>query len=211
MAGNSNLQSLAQAYNRAHGLDPLRDHYASVDGDRARRIVRAYTHLPVCSHSKATQQAYRALAGEVEQQYRWLTSAGYTFTFTPNDPYPDSAAMCADLRENKHLKVYTGGDDHPYLSRQENEHFRAVHDCFGHAAEGYQFGPRGEENAWIHHSQMFSPLAQRALTTETRGQNSWVNFGPYASLPVRERPFARQKAALLPAWVCDWRQAMAIA
>jgi len=59
-----------------------------------------------------------------------------------------------------------------------NDLFRAVHDVFGHAAEGFQFGPRGEENAYRSHAVMFSPLARGAMATETRSQNSWVNFGP---------------------------------
>jgi hypothetical protein len=61
-----------------------------------------------------------------------------------------------------------------------------------------------QPRTWLHHSQMFSPLAQLALTTETRGQNSWFNFGPHAALPIIERPFAEQKATLLPAWCCRW-------
>lgn len=59
-----------------------------------------------------------------------------------------------------------------------NDLFRGVHDILGHGAEGFQFGPRGEENAYRSHAVMFSPLARRAMATETRAQNSWVNFGP---------------------------------
>lgn len=93
-----------------------------------------------------------------------------------------------------------------------NDIFRAVHDYFGHAKEGHQFGPKGEENAWAVHSQMYSDAARPAMTTETRGQNSWVNFNekmrrPDGSIPVKgdpdfiplkERPFAEQKIGLLP-------------
>ena len=59
-----------------------------------------------------------------------------------------------------------------------NDLFRAVHDIFGHGAEGFQFGPRGEDNAYRSHAVMFSPEARQAMATETRTQNSWVNFGP---------------------------------
>ena len=44
---------------------------------------------------------------------------------------------------------------------------------------------------------MFTGLARRAMTTETRGQNSafiWVNGG---------REFPEQKAILLPDWVSE--------
>ena len=36
------------------------------------------------------------------------------------------------------------------------------------------------------------------MATETRGQNSWFNFGPHADKAASARPFAEQKAALWP-------------
>ena len=93
--------------------------------------------------------------------------------------------MASDVHGNKHLYVYQGGDPHDFLNRldktsglNENEKFRAVHDLLGHAIYGNQFGPRGEEMAWAVHQQMYSPLARLAMTAETRGQNSMVNYSP---------------------------------
>ena len=57
-----------------------------------------------------------------------------------------------------------------------NDVFRAIHDFYGHAELGNSFGPKGEENAWNIHARMYSPEARKAMTTETRGQNSFVNF-----------------------------------
>jgi hypothetical protein len=72
--------------------------------------------------------------------------------------------------------------DHPMLAPTDdpkapvvNDMFRAVHDYFGHAKEGYEFDPRGKYNAYLAHSKMFSKAAIPALTAETMGQNSWVN------------------------------------
>jgi hypothetical protein len=92
--------------------------------------------------------------------------------------------MLDDVHNFGHLWVFKGGDDHTLLGSKTadkngitaNDKFRAVHDYFGHSIEGYQFGKDGEENAWIEHSKMFSPLAQVALSSETRGQNSFVNY-----------------------------------
>ncbi|MBC7599210.1 MAG: hypothetical protein H7238_09345 [Polaromonas sp.] len=65
----------------------------------------------------------------------------------------------------------------------------------------------GEENAWRSHASMYSPLAQRAMTTETRGQNSWVNYGPKADFNRTanggDTVYADQKVGLLPQWVTD--------
>jgi hypothetical protein len=88
-----------------------------------------------------------------------------------------------------------------------NDIFRAVHDYFGHVANGVGFRADGEENAWREHAAMYSPLARRAMTTETRGQNSWVNYGPKGAqnrtASSAETVFADQKAGLLPRWVSE--------
>jgi hypothetical protein len=65
------------------------------------------------------------------------------------------------------------------LNLRANDVFRIVHDYFGHFKEGNGFRAEGEENAWRSHSAMYSPLARRAMTSETRGQNSWLNYGPH--------------------------------
>jgi hypothetical protein len=116
---------------------------------------------------------------------------GVKVEFVSKDPYKTSKEMFADVSK-KTLKVLstktTGG--HPVFTDEQNDRFRAVHDFFGHAATGRGFGQDGEEAAWVHHSQMFTPKARLALTTETRGQNSWYN--------TRKNGFAKQKVALLP-------------
>jgi hypothetical protein len=105
-----------------------------------------------------------------------------------------------DKRKGLEQKIdhFESGNFHPYMTPEQNDRFRAVHDWLAHAGEGHSFGPTGEENAYRVHASTLSPQAQRALATETRGQNSWVNFGPNAHLPAKERPFAEQKAALWP-------------
>lgn len=183
---------------------PLEGHYLRVAEEEARTIARYYDALPCLSEQ--AKASYIAFGQEVDVQYAWATDVlGITFEASSADSYQSSAEMMADVSRAKRLRVYANELSHPFLTDEQNWRFRGVHDLFGHAAEGYQFGPRGEHNAWIHHSMMFSPTAQAALTTETRGQNSWFNFGPYAGLPVRQRPFAQQKCALLPSWVWDWR------
>lgn len=88
-----------------------------------------------------------------------------------------------------------------------NDIFRIVHDYFGHIAEGVGFRADGEENAWRQHYAMFSPKARAALATETRGQNSWVNFGPYAesnkTASGADTQYAPQKIGLLPDWAVN--------
>jgi hypothetical protein len=199
---NTEAQSVAQKYARDMGFPAVAETpYVKVDPARARLIADLFESTPDNSDAFEVVSAYEQLAAEVEGQFKYLPVQVLSTAEFGAYPYNTSQDLVDDIRLNKRMVVFDGGEDHALLTREQNFKFRAVHDYFGHAAKGYEFGPRGEENAWIEHSKLFSPLARQALTTETRGQNSWVNFGPYADLPSTERPYAPQKAFILPPWV----------
>jgi hypothetical protein len=188
------------------------------------------------------QASYRQYVREVGQQYEFaVEQLGLRVEPWPHatEPYHGSGHMIEDVRHNRHLyflathtrwgEAGTGHADHPMLAPTgividdvellANDLFRVVHDVFGHAKEGHQFGPVGEEKAWLTHYGMFSPLARPALTTETRAQTCWMYFGAHLRdpsgaligrdepgwVPVPQRPYAEQKAGLLPAEVSGVR------
>ncbi len=171
-----------------------------LDEPRARRIAQAFEALESDPENPEVKEAYQAMIDETIEQYNAIIEAGYTLEVNNAEPYQSSQEMIEDLRNNKNLKIFStesgfgeGGvtdadrASNPLLAPTEfkdkngvpllaNDIFRFVHDFFGHAKMGNGFGPIGEENAWNVHSRMYSPKARRAMTTETRGQNSWVNF-----------------------------------
>jgi len=158
--------------------------------DRASKIADIYETLPKMDRDAVDE--YEALASEVEEQFDYMTKKlGVKVSFVAEDPYKTSKEMFADVSTGN-LKVLSTASTgaHPLFSDLQNDKFRAVHDYFGHAATGRGFGQDGEESAWVHHSQMFTKKARAALTTETRGQNSFFNN--------RGKQFADQKVALLP-------------
>jgi hypothetical protein len=172
----------------------------AVDKEFQKKVADWYDKAQSTPDDKEVQQAYRAFAEETAKQYEYLTNKGMTFEFVDNpSSYKNSGEMMKDIAENKHLFVFKTGDDfdHPLLSAEENDQFRAVHDYFGHAAYGHQFGELGEENAFRVHAATFSPEARRAMATETRGQNSWVNTRP-ENLAAPGTVYADQKVVLLP-------------
>ena len=160
----------------------------------------------------------------------------FTFFDSETDPYEGNPwnAM-RDLRANKTMAVYGTYDgygtegltaeliaDNPMLQDTglvwldqngverpvtANDLFRAVHDAFGHGIEGAGFRARGEENAWQAHVRLFTGPAVAVLTSETRGQNSWLNYGPFGeqnrTASVEDTVFAPQKAGIMPefTWV----------
>lgn len=146
----------------------------------------------ILSYKDLVLTAYAELVKETNAQFESLP---ITVSFHDGDQnYETSTEMLDDVHNFGHLWVFKGGDDHTLLGSKTadadgttaNDKFRAVHDYFGHSIEGYQFGKDGEENAWIEHSKMFSPLAQIALTSETRGQNSFVNYSGVNDVPLEK-------------------------
>jgi hypothetical protein len=128
--------------------------------------------------------SYGALSKETAAQFDQLP-VDMSFHKNGEGNYANSNEMAKDVHGNNHLFVFQGGEPHDFLSDVDpatgltgNEKFRAVHDYFGHAALGNGFGAKGEETAWGAHQQMYSPLAKLAMTAETRGQNSLVNYSP---------------------------------
>lgn len=218
----------AEEYAAERGIPLARQsHYGKADPRRGRYIAEAYDAMEHAPDDPAVKASYQALADETMAQWDALQKAGVQIDFIKpgmDDPYPGGPREAlADLRGNNHLWVFPSEQgfgtvneitDNPLLADTGitvgghpmvvNDAFRAVHDVFGHGLEGANFGARGEENAWRAHRRLFSPEAVPALTSETRGQNSWVNFGPYGEhnrANQRDTVFADQKTGLLPPWV----------
>jgi hypothetical protein len=163
---------------RHDGLDTLQ-----VDPMRGYQTFHDYHQRQRQEPSSETVRSYGKLRGEVADQYDFLTGhrpagLGVKVEVTPEDPYPSPEHMARDVAEQGRLKVMstatTGG--HSFFTNEENDKFRAVHDAFGHLAIGRGFSRHGEEAAYRAHRQMFSPDAVEALTSETRGQNSYLNY-----------------------------------
>lgn len=205
----------AKEYATSAGV-PWRDEpipYEPLNEERSKSIAGHYDKAVHAPNDPAVKGSYDAFKKETLGQFTHLRNKGVQFEpwDQQGQPYKNSQEMVNDVRGNNHLWFYTGGDldKSNHLSEPtgvvvnghnltHNDVFRAVHDYFGHGMYGNQFGPRGEEHAYRVHSRMYSPAARPAMAMETRGQNSWVNFGPYAHLPVTERPYAQQRNNVLP-------------
>jgi hypothetical protein len=227
---NAQLKQIAENYMRSTGREytpPAT--YEKVDPDRAKRIAQAFDEMQHAPNDPVVKAAYAALFKETAAQYRALESAGIKVEFIKpgqKDPYADSPRRAAmDVAYNKHLWAFPtdqgfGSDkemakNNPALADSgieidgrpatNTEVFRVVHDLMGHFKDGNGFRADGEENAWRAHSAMYSPLARQAMTAVTRGQNSWVNFGPYGdhnrTASVADTHFAPEKMGLMPSWV----------
>lgn len=195
------LQGIRQRYSESIGLGPAGPLPHLTDADDI-AAARHYDAADDATHTTRVQRSYRELRRHITGQYNAMVDAGYTFEPWHGDteqPYADSAAMLADLRENKHLYFFRtdeSGDtglsaDHPMrpdvtvhtpgggTTRMcANDTFRAVHDAIAHS-NGVQSTTRGEKRAWWTHRESLPRRAHLALWNETRAQNVWTNAGPH--------------------------------
>jgi hypothetical protein len=229
------VMDAAADYARSRGMPhTVPKAFPPQDPENARAIASWYDKAPDEVGSPATFEAYKRMADETKGQYQALKNRGYNYSFFKQgpdgnfvDPYAASPALgYKDLAENKHLQIFPtrGGfgsineadPRQPMLQDSGekfgdepatyNDLFRAVHDSFGHFGSGNAFfRAPGEERAWNLHSLMYSPEARGPMTAETRGQNSWVNHGPYADAnrgaSGADTTYADQKSLVPPDWV----------
>lgn len=211
----------------------LPEAFGPMDKDRAVRIAQAYQDMLHDPSNPEVRRSYEALADETLAQYKALKEAGAKFVFNRpgQDPYAASPAMgYPELRDKRTLSIFPTAEgygnaftpvevaNNPLLKGSGekfgdapatlNDIFRAVHDAYGHFAYGNPFfRAPGEERAWMLHSGMYSPEARGAMTTELRGQNNWLNFGPHGeanrTASAAGTIFAPQKIGLLPDWAIE--------
>ena len=223
------IVSVAEQYAAANGIDLRRQsEYARVDPARAARIAQAYEEMQHDPLNPVVAEAYQNLMTQTMAQYQALVDAGYEFYFfdETNDPYAGNPwNAIRELRATQRMGVYATeagfgssavASDNPLLADTgltwmfngqpkrvlANDLFRAVHDAFGHSMEGAGFRADGEENAWQAHVRLYTGSAIAAITSETRGQNSWLHFGPFGEkntlATVADTIFADQKTGLMP-------------
>lgn len=228
------IKNAEEKYLKDQGIDvPDYFRYPDQDKKRAQLIAAAYEKMQNNPNDPKVKQAYEALIEETMAQYNALKDTGINFTFLKpgmDDPYAASPALgYKDIVENKNLTVFPtdfgygsnpsfDASANPMLTKVgtigdkddavANDAFRVVHDVFGHLGPGNpQFRSAGEERAFLQHSRMYTPEARLAMATETRGQNSLVNFGPFANqnraASGADTVYADQKVGLLPDWAVD--------
>jgi len=209
--------------------------YVKVDPERAGKVAQAFENMKHDPTDPKVKASYEALSKETMAQYEAVKATGLKVEFIKDgqeNPYEKTPrGVEFDVTENNHMWVYPtssgfgSGDETSQAAIRENpllkptgekigdhevlvnDAFRIVHDYFGHIKEGLGFRAEGEDNAWRSHAAMFSNAALPSMTTETRGQNSWVNYGPHGNTNRHakegETVFAPQKIGLLPEWVWE--------
>ena len=205
-------------------------HNVVMNPEHGRMIADAYDNLQHTPNDTRTQEAYKAFNQETLQQFNDLRSKGLQVRkLKSGEPgYSTAEDMHKDIMENNSLSYFPteegfGTDEkpaeHPMLQGSGvvdadgkeipfNDIFRIVHDVNGHnLGDMSDFSAEGEHAAFLTHRQQYSPIAQRALFTETAGQANWGAFNKVSGLDNLRKiaagkhdeiVFGEQKAGLFP-------------
>ena len=207
----------------------------SMNPQHGRTIADAFDTMQHTPNSPKVKASYDAFINETNDQARALQKSGVKFeSLRKRQPYGKKGGiqgydsykdMHGDIEKNKHLfyrmsdNDYKGFEDNPMFKMTDirnseghrmraNDVFRAVHDINGHNLAGRSaFTPSGEHKAFLQHRKMYSPLASKAMFTETAGQGNWTNYSKKHGAKTRyfqkinkigNLKFPQQKAGLLP-------------
>jgi len=201
-----------------------------INPDHGAEIADGYDALRHSPNEPETKASYDALMSETRQQYDKLTEGGLKVTKLKKNQvgYTTAEEMHNDIASGN-LKYFP--TEHGYGANSEkfqdnpmltgsgiigadgkevanNDLFRIVHDINGHnLANKADFSPEGEHSAFLKHREQYTPLAGKALFTETAGQANWGIFnkksgGKNMRLISQGREseieFAEQKSGLFP-------------
>lgn len=205
------VEGAARFTHGAHSIKGLEN--AQADRPRAFKIQQAYKTAQAAPESPRIRKSYEAFRRDVGRQYAFMTTPkekggmGIRHEVVPHDPYATAPEIAADVTRGRIQTMATASTGpHAFLSNEENDRFRAVHDVFGHAATGRGVDRHGEEAAYLSHRQMFSHAARAALASETRGQNSYLNYGSTIGNPGKEFPEQGEKLIGLPSFAQEVRR-----
>lgn len=201
-----------------------------INPDHGAEIADGYDALRHSPNEPETKASYDALMSETRQQYDKLTEGGLKVTKLKKNQvgYTTAEEMHNDIASGN-LKYFA--TEHGYGANSEkfqdnpmltgsgiigadgkevanNDLFRIVHDINGHnLANKADFSPEGEHSAFLKHREQYTPLAGKALFTETAGQANWGIFNKKSGNKnmrlisqgrESEIEFAEQKAGLFP-------------
>ena len=221
------IMEAAEKFSALRGLPGKHEisEFPALDEAFAMRVADAYDRMKHAPSDPAVRRSYDAMAQETLDQLKAAEDAGIEFTaIRGKDPYAASPALgYADIAERGNLYFFPTDagfgssiefdpSQNPLLKRigrvgdldnaTVNDAFRIVHDLYGHYGPGNPFfRAPGEERAYLLHRRMYSPEALPAMTSETRGQNSWLNYGPHGprnrTAASEDTVFADQKTGVM--------------
>lgn len=96
-------------------------------------------------NSDLVKEDFRKIAAVSSELFEKIP---YEVIFTEEDHYKSAKDMREKVAATNVIYIFSGNNEHPFLSPEENLKGRAVHDVFAHMVCGCPFSFQGELNAY---------------------------------------------------------------
>lgn len=146
-------------------------------------LGRNYVEGLYCSeNSERVKEHYRIIAEVNAELFNLIP---YKVIFTDVDVYQSSKEMRERVAAENSIYIYKGGNDHPFLTPEENLKGRAVHDVFAHLVCGCPFSFRGELNAYYEQRNYYPKEVWATLFAEIPMQTAAYYYTKGYDFPQR--------------------------
>lgn len=150
------------------------------------QIGAAYIEARDASSDPEVRRLYAQYAKETSVLFNLIRAR---VEFTEADPYKTAKEMREEVLRTGVMRVFSGGNDHPILTPEQNLRGRAVHDLLAHLVCGCPFTGTGEFNAFEAQAALYSVELRMLIFTEIVGQT--------CAYLVNSERHVEQKAVLL--------------
>jgi hypothetical protein len=113
--------------------------------------------------------AYREISRVSAELFKRIP---FKVEFTSEDHYESAKQMREEVQRTGVIKIYTGFGGHPYLTQEQNNKGRAVHDVWAHLVCGCPFSFEGEYNAYLEQRKYYPEWTWKVLFAEIPAQTS---------------------------------------
>ena len=114
-------------------------------------------------NSESVKQDFEIIASINRELFKQIP---YKVTFTEIDMYESAKQMREAVQRDNEIFIYTGWSGHPFLSHEDNNIGRAVHDVFAHCVCGCPFNFQGELNAYYEQRKYYPKQVWNTLFAE---------------------------------------------
>lgn len=134
-------------------------------------IGREYVETPSLP-LEGTEEIRAQFAELSAVNHRLFERIPFHIEFTEVDPYRSAQEMRQEAVNTGNLRIYTGWSGHPYLTWEDNNVGRAVHDVWAHCVCGCPFTFRGEYSAYLEQRSHYPPHLWSLLFAEIPAQTA---------------------------------------
>jgi hypothetical protein len=166
-------------------------------------LGKNYIHgLYASENSEEVKKHFEIIAAVNKELFKQIP---YEIVFTEEDMYSSAKEMREKVQETGIMYIYTGWSGHPFLTQEQNNIGRAVHDVFAHCVCGCPFNFQGELNAYYEQRKYYPKEVWATLFAEIPMQTAaFYAAGKEFSFPQRAIKATEQDMLLVSHMVKDY-------